>query len=42
MLKTVFTINLNVNLLPGLIAVGKFDSINPCIVAATSSDKVRG
>lgn len=40
MLKPAFTINLNEKLLPGLVSVGKFDGLNPCIVAATSSDKV--
>ncbi|XP_015781613.1 Bardet-Biedl syndrome 2 protein homolog [Tetranychus urticae] len=40
MLKTVFTINLNEKIQPGQVAVGKFDGINPCIVAVTTSDKV--
>lgn len=40
MLKTVFTVNLNEKLLPGRVAIGVFDGKNPCIVAATTADKV--
>ncbi len=40
MLKTVFTVKLNEKILPKKVSVGKFDGNNPCIVAATSTDKV--
>lgn len=40
MLKTVFTVHLNEKILPKKVAIGKFDGNNPCIVAATHTDKV--
>lgn len=40
MLKTVFTVKLNEKIVPKKVSIGKFDGNNPCIVAATSSDKV--
>ena len=40
MLKSVFTANLNEKISPGKAAIGKFDGIHPCIVAATGSDKL--
>lgn len=41
MLKTVFTVKLDEKILPRLVAIGKFDQIHPCIVAATTTDKVK-
>ena len=40
MLKTVFTLKLDEKILPKKVAIGKFDGNNPCIVAATHTDKV--
>lgn len=40
MLRTIFTFNLREKILEGRVAIGTFDGINPCLVAATNGDKV--
>ena len=40
MLKTVFSFDLAEKILPGRVAIGFFDGTNPCLVAATTADKV--
>ncbi|RWS27369.1 Bardet-Biedl syndrome 2 protein-like isoform X2 [Leptotrombidium deliense] len=40
MMRTVFTVDLNAKVIAGKVAIGKFDGNNPCIVAATNTDKV--
>ncbi|XP_018496842.1 Bardet-Biedl syndrome 2 protein homolog [Galendromus occidentalis] len=39
-MNAVFTFNLNHKILPRRVAVGRFDGTHPCIVAATSAEKV--
>ena len=40
MFVPVFTLNLNHKLLPGRIAIGEFDGEHPCLVAATTGERV--
>ena len=39
-LTAVFTLKLNHKVLARRVAVGKFDGIHPCLVAATNGNKV--
>lgn len=38
--RPVFTLELNYKIIGGLVTVGKYDGIHPCITAATTADKV--
>ena len=40
MFVPVFTLNLNQKILPGRIAIGEFDGEHPCLVAATTGERV--
>ena len=40
MFVPVFTLNLNHKLLPGRISIGEFDGEHPCLVAATTGERV--
>ena len=40
MFVPIFTLNLNHKLLPGRIAIGEFDGEHPCLVAATTGERV--
>jgi len=40
MLRSIFNFNLNEQILPEKVAIGKFDGTHPSLVAATSNDKV--
>ena len=40
MFVPIFTLNLNQKLLPGRISIGEFDGEHPCLVAATTGERV--
>lgn len=40
LIRPVFTLELNHKIIPGLIAIGKYDGTHPCLTAATTADKV--
>ena len=40
MLKAIFSIHLQEKILPGKVAIGKFDGRHPCLVAVTPAEKV--
>ena len=41
MLQVIFNFNLNQQILPEKVVIGKFDGIHPCFIAATSNDRVK-
>ena len=40
MFVPVFTLNLSQKILPGRLAIGEFDGEHPCLVAATTGERV--
>lgn len=41
LVRPVFTLELNHKIVPGLVAIGKYDGTHPCLTAATTADKVK-